>query len=368
MKNPIIKPPQSTVSEDAANAYQAKTKEMLKYVNQYMLNINTEKNLIGQNTISTMNINHKNHAQFMNTVFQSNDYNLLFNTLKWVFSSYEARGFKTEYFPTVLNAWIEAVNLNITNQDHTTQLINIYQWIIDNQKSIEKIIQSENLKIEYPYSKKWEEKKNHFANFLLMGNGKQSLEYAKEIVDQGASIEDLYLKVITYAMYEVGLQWQNGEISTAQEHLATSIVSRIISLIYLEQSFQLQEKGNIIVSSSMNELHELGARIIADFLELDGWDVTYLGANTPNDALLQSITQIKPKFIVLSVTMSYNIEHIKALIEQIRTNQKIAHTKIIIGGYAFSFDNNPKNKLNADLITSDPYQLLEYINKENDAK
>ncbi len=41
------------------------------------------------------------------------------------------------------------------------------------------------------------------------------------------------MKVITFSMYDIGRLWENGDISVAQEHLATSIVIRIITYLYM---------------------------------------------------------------------------------------------------------------------------------------
>lgn len=79
-------------------------------------------------------------------------------------------------------------------------------------------------------------------------------------------------------MYEVGNLWERGEISVAEEHLASSIISRIMSTIYSKFITFENTRGKAVVTATANEFHKLGSRIVADSLEMNGWDVNHLGS------------------------------------------------------------------------------------------
>ena len=95
-------------------------------------------------------------------------------------------------------------------------------------------------------------------------------------------------------------------------------------------------KGRAVVSAGPNEYHEVGARMVADFMEMDGWDVTYLGANTPASELLAIIKQLKPFVVALSVATVFNLEGARQTIQLIKEDSEISGVKIMVGGLAFN--------------------------------
>lgn len=161
-------------------------------------------------------------------------------------------------------------------------------------------------------------------------------------------------------------------ISVAQEHLATSIVMRIMSFLYMNFILLENTKGKAIVTASSNEYHEVGARIISDILELDGWNVIYLGANVPNEELIKIIHQEKPDFISISVAMAFNISGVKNLISQIRSDSNLDNMKILLGGYAFTFGGETQKKIEVDKIALSSYETIEtarlWWNDKNEVK
>ena len=113
------------VSYPAAMEYQKNIPLMVEAVNSIMEKLNSADNLIGSNSLSVMQDNHLNHAKFMVSVFKLNDYVLLKNTLNWVLSSYQARGFKKEYFPAEIKAWLKVIN-KFLEPNYSSGIIIIY--------------------------------------------------------------------------------------------------------------------------------------------------------------------------------------------------------------------------------------------------
>lgn len=359
MKNLYKLPKGEMVSYATAVEYEKNIPSMVKAVNLIMDELNATKNLIGKNPLSLMHDNHFNHANFMVTVFKLNDYKLLKKTLNWVLSSYKSKGFKSEYFYAEMDAWIKVVNETL-EPNYSTEIIKIYEWI----KSILVYIVEENKnnpnEIDYPFESEWENNKNEFFNLLIKGDSTKAFEFSKDIVKDRESLENFYDKIVTYSMYEIGLMWEKGFISVAQEHLATSIVMRIMSYLYMNFILIENTKGKAIITASVNEYHELGARIVADFLELDGWNVKYLGSNLPSDELIKIIKEEKPDFIGIAVTLAFNIIQVKELISKIRSDSEIANDlKILVGGYAFLNGENNLKEIGADRISRSPYELIE---------
>ncbi|MGB9578426.1 MAG: cobalamin B12-binding domain-containing protein, partial [Halothiobacillaceae bacterium] len=119
-------------------------------------------------------------------------------------------------------------------------------------------------------------------------------------------------------------------------HFATSIVARIMSALYMRVPAPVHEKGSALVTSAPNEFHELGARMVADLLELDGWNVTFLGANTPVGDLIALAKILNPQIVAISVAMPFNIDVVQRTVASIRATPELSGVRIMVGGIAFS--------------------------------
>jgi hypothetical protein len=101
------------VSAEAAASY-AKAKELLlEDVNAFLTSHPRLAWLIGGNPLTMMYDHHRNHIDFLSTVFTFQSFDLLAKTLPWVYRTYHAHGFSYEYFPVELDAWKRAIGKHL---------------------------------------------------------------------------------------------------------------------------------------------------------------------------------------------------------------------------------------------------------------
>ena len=121
-------------------------------------------------------------------------------------------------------------------------------------------------------------------------------------------------------------------------------------------------KGKVVVASSPSEFHEIGAWIISDILESNGWDVKYLGANTPKKDLISLLSSFKPNVLALSVTMPFNILKTKDVIDTIKKDENLKNISIIVGGSAFNQTKELWRSTGADLYARNLLEAKELLN------
>ena len=174
---------------------------------------------------------------------------------------------------------------------------------------------------------------NNYLSALLAGRRAECRQIVQELLDAGIEVKTLYSHLFQRSMYRVGELWENNRITVANEHLATSITESLLNLVY-PAVFDTERIGKkAVISCSANEFHQVGGKMVADILELNGWDGHFLGANTPTDDMSQFIAETKPDLVGLSLSILSNMDHLKRAIEMVRSD--FPNTDLLIGGQAF---------------------------------
>lgn len=152
---------------------------------------------------------------------------------------------------------------------------------------------------------------------------------------RGLPMRSLYEHVFAPVQIEVGRLWQMNKISAGEEHYCTAATELIISQVYAPNP-RIEKNGlRMVGMCTTRELHDLGARMVCDFFEMEGWDATYLGANVPVNSAVRMIRARKPRVVAISAAMPYHISSVGEMIRAIRSYEEFTRVKIIVGGGAF---------------------------------
>jgi methanogenic corrinoid protein MtbC1 len=189
---------------------------------------------------------------------------------------------------------------------------------------------------------------HQYLRALLRAERHLASRLVLEAVDAGASVKDIYLAVFQPAQREVGRLWQVNQISVAQEHYCTAATQLIMSQLY-PKLFAGERKGPTLVMTSVaGELHEIGARMVADFFEMEGWNTFYTGANTPRDSVIQTVLDQRAAVLGISATLASNVAAVEALVKAVRDRPECSSVKILVGGYPFNQVHDLWRKVGAD--------------------
>ena len=202
---------------------------------------------------------------------------------------------------------------------------------------------------------------SEYLSFLLAGNKKAAQDIIMKTVEEGTPIKDIYLNVFQITQDETGRLWQLNKINVAQEHFITAATQLIMSQLYPYLFTSEKKKKSIIISCVQGELHEIGARMVADLFELVGWDSYYFGANTPNSSIVKAIDTYRPDIFAISVTMTYNLSSVIELIESIRKEPNANYVKILVGGYPFNLTTNLWKNIGADGSAQNALEAIKLV-------
>lgn len=196
---------------------------------------------------------------------------------------------------------------------------------------------------------------------VLKGDRHAAQGTIKNALAKGLGLKEIYLSIFQTTQYEIGRRWQHRLISVAQEHYVSGVTQQLMSQMYPDIASK-GFKGVLVVTCVGNELHEMGARMIADFLEMDGWDANYLGSNTPTPAVISLLKERKAKGLFVSATMGFNVNNVRQLVEEVRSDPELSEVKIVVGGYPFNNVEGLWRLVGADGYAKDADEVVRVAN------
>ena len=151
----------------------------------------------------------------------------------------------------------------------------------------------------------------------------------------GTSHVEIYVKVFAESLHEVGELWEMNKISVAQEHIATAITQYAIASIYPRLPSPSSRRGSMVVTGVAGELHQIGANLVADAMEANGWTVQFLGTNLPHSAVLSVLEKSSVDVLCISTTILGNLTSVVNLIQTVQDKLRDQTPRIILGGSAY---------------------------------
>jgi methanogenic corrinoid protein MtbC1 len=190
---------------------------------------------------------------------------------------------------------------------------------------------------------------------LLAGCENNVRRIFREARTTGADLARISTELVEPALSQIGEMWARQEISIAEEHLATSLVTRVITSAVEPSGPRRAGAPRIVLACLSGEFHELGLRIISEVAREAGWEPEELGANVPRAALTTFLGQRPPQAVGLSISLP---GHIPECSETIRLCRKAAPpAKVLVGGRIFRADPDLGALLDADFVVPDVISL-----------
>ena len=184
----------------------------------------------------------------------------------------------------------------------------------------------------------------------LGGDRRAALRLIDDGLAGGATVEDIRAQVIQAAQREIGRLWQEDRISVAQEHMATAISQLALAHLFQHVPLRPRVERKILIACVSGEQHEFPARLLADSLDAAGYDVRFLGADVPLDALLDAIEAERPDIVALSATMMFNLPSLREAVRAVRARSAVP---IAVGGHALADSTAADGGTGADLVARD---------------
>jgi methanogenic corrinoid protein MtbC1 len=204
-----------------------------------------------------------------------------------------------------------------------------------------------------------------YAAALLSGDevaAEITIREAMEAELDTAVIDD---EIIAPALWLVGELWERGEITVADEHLATEISIRVLALQREAQRvFASRGDHRVMLAAVEGELHVVALRMIANLVRSAGYDVVMLGADVPARALAASARRHEPDVICLSSTMPGGGDQVLIAIHEVQQLRPSAG--FVVGGRGLTSRLRPRPRVEVCLRVGEVVEAVDALVKRGD--
>lgn len=169
----------------------------------------------------------------------------------------------------------------------------------------------------------------------------------------GASVADLHDHVLVPSQREVGRMWLMAEIPIADEHYASRVVESCLDrLAALAPS--VPSRGHTVLTFAVGgDLHGIGVRLIAERMQMHGFDVWNLGPDMPHLDFEWMLQDRRVDLIALGATLVLHVGSARATIERLRAIFGRTCPPILVGGGPFAAVDDLWRVLGADACAND---------------
>jgi excisionase family DNA binding protein len=179
---------------------------------------------------------------------------------------------------------------------------------------------------------------------------------------RGEPLPELFDKAVTQAMRHIGDLWMSGEISVAQEHLASRTIINAIQKLRAVVPVPNMTGNLAFLCAVENDFHELATHLAQIVLESAGWEVLNFCTNTPLYSLTNEVLQHSPRIICISASMIHDLDRITRDYKEFRTNISKSNAAVVLGGRGFG-DERIRQRFAAELYAQSFSDLLNFVQK-----
>jgi methanogenic corrinoid protein MtbC1 len=191
------------------------------------------------------------------------------------------------------------------------------------------------------------------------GNTAAAVGLAVGLADEGFRLEELCTELVSHAQIEVGNRWHRNDFSVADEHAATAVSDTVVSVLTAYSPPPPPGAFRVAVACAEGEWHALPARLVAEALRAEHFDVTFLGASMPSAHLRRHLDAEAPDVLALSCSTALAFDGVLSC-------TAVAHelgVPVLAGGRAFGASDRRARVLGADLWCADAAGAVAHLGR-----
>ena len=168
-----------------------------------------------------------------------------------------------------------------------------------------------------------------YLEAALSGDRRRAVDAILAALDGGLAVRKAFDSLIL-AQRQVGDMWHASQLGVAQEHFVTETTRSVMTLL-TQHAERAEPKGKtVVVASAPGNTHDIGARVVAAFFEMEGWRTILLAQPMPAGELALGLEAFEADLLALSMSLSTQLRGTIAAVAAARAARP--GLKILLGG------------------------------------
>lgn len=187
---------------------------------------------------------------------------------------------------------------------------------------------------------------------VLDGDEDEAIKLAHQVLDEGLNISEAMDKGFLAGIQEAGQLYEDEEYFLPD--LVCSADAMKGALEVMDEAMkndpdaQKAASAKVALVTVQGDVHDIGKTIVGAMMTASGYEVYDLGADIPNEDVIEKVKEIKPDILGMSALLTTTMEEQGRIIEMLKEEGMRDDIKVIIGGA-------PVNQAWADKINADGY-------------
>ena len=200
---------------------------------------------------------------------------------------------------------------------------------------------------------------------LLRGDRRACRSVIEEVLQHGIPANSVYINIVWPIMMEIEKLLRKDKITVVQGNLSTRVNRTIVDQLQNKLPRRESRNKKIVICCAPDELQELGAQMMTDLFESDGWEVRFLGGGLTNDDILAYINQYAPDILLIYGTAPKQAPDVRRLIDTIKSVNAWPDMRIMVSGGLFNRAEGLWQEIEADLFAETVVEALQVASEEN---
>lgn len=183
---------------------------------------------------------------------------------------------------------------------------------------------------------------------LLAGRRAECFELIAAALQTCTPAEELICDVVWPAMAQIERLFRDDRINTATEHMACRINRTIADQLQAHLPKSPPNGRRVVIACADGPHEELGAQMVGDLFQANGWEVYFLGGGVPDDEILLTLGQLRPHLMLIFGAQPEAVPNTRAVIERIRDVGTCPTMNIVVTGGIFNRADGLWREIGAD--------------------
>jgi methanogenic corrinoid protein MtbC1 len=198
---------------------------------------------------------------------------------------------------------------------------------------------------------------------LLAGRRAECFSVIHQALDDGREAERVLRDVVWPAMAQLERLYRSDRIDTVTDNMACRINRTVADQLQRRLPQRAPNGRRIVITCADEPREELGAQMMADLFQADGWDVYFVGGQTPEDELLALVGRLRPDGLLIFGTSPQSVPATRELVRMIREIRVAPHMNVLVSGGVFNRADGLWREVGADIFCETAEGVLTQANE-----